>query len=278
MQAPDEPGKICPVRGDCWFISQWPRPAGGSVWRRRDEMMATGAVRVDRGKCRGGVPERPIGTALKAVAGSDVSRGFESRLLRPRENRDMTADASTHVVYRWPRARLVAVLGRIVMVLGALWVRGGDRCDGLGPLRRVVAGVGSRQPRGPRSLGGALRTSTRGPGADRGGLPGLRRARWRDRGCTLDRRPGGVDRGVGGRTRARARRSRRTVRRTAGAARTAGCGRRGEDPRPARRRSRAKSELILPTRVGSRLESTERWPVLCGGCRRSSENAPGGVA
>ena len=90
--------------------------------RRRDEMMATGAVRVDHGKCRGGVPERPIGTALKAVAGSDVSRGFESRLLRPRENRDMTADASTHVVYRWPRARLVAVLGRIVMVLGALWV------------------------------------------------------------------------------------------------------------------------------------------------------------
>ena len=85
-------------------------------------MMATGAVRVDYGKCRGGVPERPIGTALKAVAGSDVSRGFESRLLRPRENRDMTADASTHVVYRWPRARLVAVLGRIVMVLGALWV------------------------------------------------------------------------------------------------------------------------------------------------------------
>ena len=34
----------------------------------------------------------------------------------------MTADASTHIVYRWPRARLVAVLGRIVMVLGALWV------------------------------------------------------------------------------------------------------------------------------------------------------------
>ena len=30
---------------------------------------------------RGGVPEWPIGTALKAVAGSDVSRGFESRPL-----------------------------------------------------------------------------------------------------------------------------------------------------------------------------------------------------
>ena len=29
----------------------------------------------------GGVPERPIGTALKAVAGSNVSRGFESRPL-----------------------------------------------------------------------------------------------------------------------------------------------------------------------------------------------------
>jgi hypothetical protein len=29
----------------------------------------------------GGVPEWPIGTALKAVAGRDVSRGFESRPL-----------------------------------------------------------------------------------------------------------------------------------------------------------------------------------------------------
>ena len=27
------------------------------------------------------MPERPIGTALKAVAGRDVSRGFESRPL-----------------------------------------------------------------------------------------------------------------------------------------------------------------------------------------------------
>ena len=39
----------------------------------------------------GGVPERPIGTALKAVAGSDVSRGFESRPLcysEPPSSRD----------------------------------------------------------------------------------------------------------------------------------------------------------------------------------------------
>jgi hypothetical protein len=34
----------------------------------------------------------------------------------------MTADASTQIVYRWPRARLVAVLGRLVVALGALWV------------------------------------------------------------------------------------------------------------------------------------------------------------
>ena len=34
----------------------------------------------------------------------------------------MTTDATTHVVYRWPRARLVAVLGRLVVALGVLWV------------------------------------------------------------------------------------------------------------------------------------------------------------
>src|SRR5690606_10344817 len=33
------------------------------------------------GDAPGGVPEWPIGTALKAVAGRDVSRGFESRPL-----------------------------------------------------------------------------------------------------------------------------------------------------------------------------------------------------
>ena len=40
----------------------------------------------DRGP--GGVPERPIGTALKAVAGRDVSRGFESRPLCRRHRTD----------------------------------------------------------------------------------------------------------------------------------------------------------------------------------------------
>ena len=48
-----------------------PMPAGGRIIA---DDSPTGSS--------GGVPERPIGTALKAVAGRNVSRGFKSRLLR----------------------------------------------------------------------------------------------------------------------------------------------------------------------------------------------------
>jgi hypothetical protein len=55
----------------CWRLST-----------ERSRPSATISVRADPRVRPGGVPEWPIGTALKAVAGSDVSRGFESRLLR----------------------------------------------------------------------------------------------------------------------------------------------------------------------------------------------------
>jgi hypothetical protein len=65
---------------------------------------------------------------LKAVAGSDVSRGFKSRLLRQRvESSVMATDIpggqpADRTVYRWPRARLVRMLGRIVIGLGLGWI------------------------------------------------------------------------------------------------------------------------------------------------------------
>src|SRR5262249_53987827 len=69
-----------------------PRPAGARPGlrrrRARDRRLGvTEAGHLDScpalacGRCLGGVPEWPIGTALKAVAGRDVSRGFESRPL-----------------------------------------------------------------------------------------------------------------------------------------------------------------------------------------------------
>jgi len=76
----------------------------------------------------GGVPERPIGTALKAVAGSDVSRGFKSRLLRQWVTRYETTGEAGFVAsadetrYRWSRAYGLRIFGATVIVLAALWV------------------------------------------------------------------------------------------------------------------------------------------------------------
>jgi hypothetical protein len=68
----------------------------------------------------GGVPEWPIGTALKAVAGSDVSRGFESRPLCRESVMDEVVDAVVdgQSVYLISRAHTVAVLGRFATAAG----------------------------------------------------------------------------------------------------------------------------------------------------------------
>ncbi len=60
------------VRARRLGVARAPRPAGTPT---------LGRVSGARGCRHGGVPEWPIGTALKAVAGRDVSRGFESRPL-----------------------------------------------------------------------------------------------------------------------------------------------------------------------------------------------------
>ena len=76
-----------------------PRPPGAPGVERRDAPSRAPAsaaaaltdarrTRLGRGSHGpGGVPEWPIGTALKAVAGSDVSRGFESRPLCHQDER-----------------------------------------------------------------------------------------------------------------------------------------------------------------------------------------------
>lgn len=57
-------------------------------------------------RCPGGVPEWPIGTALKAVAGRNVSRGFESRPLCVTR-------------YRLDRAHLMVTAGVCFLVAAA---------------------------------------------------------------------------------------------------------------------------------------------------------------
>ena len=65
----------------------------------------------------GGVPEWPIGTALKAVAGSDVSRGFESRPLCPGWlDRPVPSD------YRFAPPLVARFLGLVLVALGLLTV------------------------------------------------------------------------------------------------------------------------------------------------------------
>jgi hypothetical protein len=71
------------------------------------------------------VPEWPIGTALKAVAGRDVSRGFESRPLC--YTGDCAADEESGVLV----APLPAMTGD-----GAIGTDAHDR-----PWRRVAAGA-----------------------------------------------------------------------------------------------------------------------------------------
>ncbi len=57
------------------------RPAQQRRSSRRARTLDSGACARAWLRAQGGVPEWPIGTALKAVAGRDVSRGFESRPL-----------------------------------------------------------------------------------------------------------------------------------------------------------------------------------------------------
>lgn|SRR5690625_190786 len=86
----------------------------------------------------GGVPEWPNGTALKAVAGSDVSRGFESRPL-------------CVTVYRYDRGRatlfagqcvVVAAIGVIVAVLLA-GIDGWPRYIGMFAIAVAIIAVGA---------------------------------------------------------------------------------------------------------------------------------------
>ena len=189
----------------------------------------------------------------------------------------MTADASTHVVYRWPRARLVAVLGRIVMVLGALWVvatiavaawdLSGGWLLALGLVSLGVLAASAVLFARPPAILELTEDGYRVSGV-RGG--GTTAARWTDvRAVSTGQSVAGPVLVLEG----RAAPSVVPLELLGGQAADAEArihalldaahGEVGPDP---------------PTGVGSRLESTERRPVLCGGCRRSSENAPGGVA
>src|SRR5262245_33900689 len=68
----------------------------------------------------GGVPEWPIGTALKAVAGRDVSRGFESRPLCRAESDAEGVIAVTDAVtrYRGVPAAAVLAFGGVALLAG----------------------------------------------------------------------------------------------------------------------------------------------------------------
>lgn len=71
----------------------------------------------------GGVPEWPNGTALKAVAGSDVSRGFESRPLCVTASSDALpggAPAPGPVDFRVSRRLVVRLMGVLVVGAGLL--------------------------------------------------------------------------------------------------------------------------------------------------------------
>ena len=85
--------------------------------------------------CPGEVPERPIGTALKAVAGRDVSRGFKSRPLRrgstvrtelthgaASEEQAVGRVARLMTMYRLERALVLKTVGVVVVAAGALWL------------------------------------------------------------------------------------------------------------------------------------------------------------
>ncbi len=72
------------------------------------------------------MPERPIGTALKAVAGRDVSRGFESRPLCARRVRARPAERDVVSTSRYHLARGASMLafGGSALLCGGAYLSG----------------------------------------------------------------------------------------------------------------------------------------------------------